>query len=1172
MSDRRRRKSLSIFRPSFTNLTPINASAPDSAPPVTYKKGFRPSSSLYNPSTSSSPLSSPALDGNSSQTSFGLTRSSSPVPISRPRTLQKSSRPNSIFGSFRSSHSLYDEGEQLIRTRSNPTSISEDGAASFDVTDMVLLHHGEVQSGGGMFRKRSTYLVLTHTHLLRFKTHAKAAEAFSGITASLGRSNTNRHSRLSSTGSSVYESPVSADSCTGVPLDQVVAIYKLDDGKPYFTIEIAHLDEESNQASTMSLQLNDPRESDIWLSSIRAAVTKSRLTEPAPPLRKTIEYLVRAVETECDYDPNHFRLFKVVQRASKSGIRSSSEDLAKLTSNVCYLVIGFQKVHLIPLPRTAKASSSTSLSDLNGSCHGITSLTSVVMQSCDDAFQLGFRIPLQQSSTCYLASSCVNDVALWLRQAAEFLRPTWLELPFQWHVPQALEDSLLPVSAPEEEDHLGFDRTLIAYCVGYNVDPSQIRYSVDYACQDAPGFELLAPSNPKRSKYTVLELLSVLRALRYNESFHSISLRNIDLSCLHGLHDRHGSEHMLWTTRSGVPLKIPSKDNSWLLVQEIQSLALKSKRLRRFDFTGCLKRNPQDEDSHRDPGCGICEAIFPLCGQQLTNVDWIALNGINLAEIDIDYLYTAAIEKSCHFRAIDLGYCGLKDQSLKTVMQGLVYQEDTFESIDISGNVARVNPDIIGRQISRFQHIRKINLANTQLCAGLEGIVESSTFLQWRLEEVVLARTPLNDQSVTALATYLANDKSSTLRKLCLDQCQLSGKDIASILRAMTSGRESPRNIQLHVSENKLESHHDMLVQAVGRSLTPTRLSMQMLEYSKESNFQHLICALSTNKTLKYLDISRTSLPVDASEETCHLLRDMLETNTTLEELNISGEETHLEAVTLGPGLRNALKGLEKNKSIKVFRVEHQVLGLPGANALASVLETNSTLREVYCEDNQISLQAFTSLVNAMKVNTSVYHLPNMDRDRGWSRQRVDREVDSLRESVSPTAASSTKSTVRRAFSGAMTGGRSFSGRGLEKSSALPSGYTEQDVQAAVASLDHRWDSEVQRLQRYLRRNYCLAHGISLMDESSTSPTLPHSKAATELVRALEVARMDRTPKAESDLQLGHDYDDEEYSEKGAESDSEIGVARGEYSEKLIDIDEGDYDGAGVEMAQHFHA
>jgi Ran GTPase-activating protein (RanGAP) involved in mRNA processing and transport len=1037
----------------------------------------------------------------------------------------------------------------------------------YDVSNMVLLHHGEVQSGGGMFRKRSSYLVLTHTYLLRFKSQVKAAESFSAITSSLGRTNTNRHSRLSSAGSIHEGSAPFAESCTGIPLDHVVAIYKLDDGKPYFTIEIAHLDEESNQSTTMSLQLNDPREADLWLSSIRAAITKSRLADPAPPLRKTVEYLVKAVEYECDYDPNHFRMFKVVQRATKSGGRSSAEDLTKITSNICYLVIGIQKLHLIPLPRAAKYSSTSSLSEFSGVSHGIAALTSVFVQSDEDAFQLAFRIPFQQTSNLYLASSSVSDITLWLRQAADFLRPAWLEVPFNWQVPRSIEDSLLPVPHPDE-DHLCFDRTLTAYCVGYNVDPSQIRYSVDYMCEDAPNFVLLTPSNPRRSKYTALELLCIMRALRYNETFYSITFNDIDLGCLHGLYDHLGSEHMLWTTRSGTPLKLPQKDQSWLLVQELQSLVLKSKRLRRLSFSGCLSRRPNDEGDVRDPGSGICEAIFPLCAQQLTNVDWITLNGINLAEIDIDYIYAAAIEKVCHFRAIDLGRCNLVDQSLKTVMQGLVHQEETLESIDISGNAARLNPEVVGRQISRFQRIRKLNLSNSQLCVGLESIVESSTLLQWKLEEVHLSRTALNEESITALQNYLAHDQSSLLRTLQLDQCQLSGKAVAGILQAMSSRSETPRNLHLYVSENKLELGHDKLVQAFGRSLTPTHITMQMLEYTNEQNYQNIICALGSNTSLKYLDISRTSLPMDAGEETCHVLKHMLEENDTLEELNISGEETHLEAVTLGPGLRDALKGLEKNRSIKVFRVEHQVLGLPGANALATILEKNSTLRELYCEDNGINLQAFTALVNAMKTNTTVYYLPDMDKDRAWSRQRVDREIESLRDSVTLPTTSSTKGTVRRAFSGAIIGGRSLAGRGADRS-ANSSGYSEQDIQAAVASLDQRWNAEVARLRRYLRRNYCLAHGLPLDEEATSSPVGPFGIVETDdsLSKALELARLDRTPMAEFDLQLGHAMDFSEKALPPTPSDGELSKSEEEYSEKLIDVEEEDYHDGGLMMA-----
>ena len=987
-----------------------------------------------------------------------------------------------------------------------------------DVGSMAVIHHGEVQTGGGMFRKRSQYLVLTNTHLLRFKSQAKAAEVFPGIPTGAKHSGAIRHSRLSSQGSLPEQSSV--DNCPRVHLHQVVAVYKLDDGRPYFTIEISYFDEASNTASNMSMQLNDPRELDIWLASIRSAIINSRLMDPQPFLPKTIEYVVRAVEFERDYDPNHFRMFKVVQRAAKSGARSSSDDLTKLTSNICYLVIGIHKVHLVPLPKLSKPASSTSLADQSSTSHGIVSLSSVSIQSSDDAFQLAFRIPLQPASTWYLASSSVNDIGLWIRNSADFLRPNWLEHPFSWTVPRNLDDSLLPIPALQD-DHLGFDRTLTAYCVGYNIDPSNIRYTVNYSCDDSPEFELLAPNNPRRSNYTVLEFLAIMRSLRYNESFHSISFRNVKLDCLHGLLDQHGSEHLLWSTRSGHALMLPRGEQSSLLVQELQSLALKSKRLRRLDFTDCLTRKPREEDSARDPGCSICEALLPLCAQQLTNVDWITLNGIKLAEIDIDYLYAASIEKSCHFRAVDMARCGLTEVRLSLVLQGMMHQEETLESINIAGNLARLNSEQLGRQFNSFDRIRKLDLSKTQFCAGVRPFVESGTLMRWKLESLSLSGTTLNEQSVESLGAYLASNQSDTLRELRLDQCQLTGEDVATLVRSMNEGRRPPRQLHLYLSENRLEIHHNKLADSLAYSDTPSHMTMQMLDYSDERNFQCLLFAVSTNKTLQYLDISRASLPFDAGKETCNQLRHMLAVNNSLEELNISGEQAHLEAVTLGSGLSRALSGLEANRSMRVFKVEHQVLGLPGANALASVLQKNPVLQELYCDGNEISLQAFTVLVNAMKDNKTILYLPSMDRDRVWSRRRIDREVDNLRENNSPSQMSA-KASVRKAISTAKMTTRSSSAKYSDRPAAA-AGYTEQDVKAAVASLNQRWDFEVMRLQGYLRRNYCLAHGLPTPDEDVGSPASvgERDSRSGSLSTALKNAKLDRTPTAELDLQLG---------------------------------------------------
>ena len=1060
-----------------------------------------------------------------------------------------------------------------MRTSSKHSSINEETPALLNVSGMVVLHHGEVQMTASMFRKKSLYLVLTDTHLLRFKNQAKAADVFPSIPASLGRSNTIKHSRMSSSGS-LYELQISAEAHFSVPLHNVVAAYKLDDGRPYFSIEIAYLDETSNSASAMTLQCNDPRESDGWLSVLRAAIRNSRLTDPMPFEKKTTEYVARAMEYESDYDPQHFRMFKVVTRATKSSGRSSSDDLTKLMSNICYLGIGIHKVHLIPLQmqKSAKPASNTSLSDLSGDSYGIATLNSMYVQESDDAFQLGFRIPLKQASLLYLASSCVDDIARCIRQTADFIRPEWIQQPFMWDVPQNLEESLLSLPISEPDDHLHFDRTLIAFCVGYNIDASNIRYTVNYSCDDAPEFELLAPTNRRRANYSLLELLAVIRALRYNESFSAITFRNVKLDVLYGVHDPYCSIDTALSTRSGDQVFVPQQDQqqSWLIVHEIQSLALKSRRLRRLDFSNSLSRKPTDTDGSRDRGNGICEAIFPLCSQQLTNVDWIVLNGILLSDSDIDYLFAAAVEKLCHFRALEMAHCGLTDRSVRTVLQAMSHQRSTLESINLAGNMARLNPETFHQQLDCFQHIRILNFSNAQITAALDPFIASKVLLNWRLEELNLSGIKLNRQSLDALSIYLTSSQSDTLRFLRLNQCQLTGKDVAKLLRATATRHDQ---LHLYVSENRLEQEHDALAESFRRSESPGHITMQMVEYDDERKFQALIAALSSNMTLKYLDMSRTSLPLDASEETCKTLRFMFETNRTLEELDISGEQSHLEVVTLGTGLSAALKGLERNISLRILRIERQALELPGANALASVLQSNTTLHEIYCENNKINLQAFTILVNAVNYNTSLVYFPNMDIDRAIARKNIDREIDGMRENTHTVAVKSGKGTVKRTMGAAITGGRSFSSRSIQKL-AEPPKYTEQDMKAAVGSLEQSWDVQVSRLQSYLQRNYCLANGIPVPEITTTSPRQSNDRPHTagSLMTALQDAKLDRTPTVELDFQLGEksaayttagDLDNDNYASGYSPTN---GYSDKEYNEKLLE--DGDDVGPGLMMAK----
>ncbi|PGG97253.1 hypothetical protein AJ80_09722 [Polytolypa hystricis UAMH7299] len=1028
---------------------------------------------------------------------------------SRSKSYPKSMR-KSVLGSLRSLGS-HDEDQYSANRGSSGEDEDPLGLWSRFHLGTLVLHHGEVQTTAGMWRKKSQYLVLTDTHLARFKSQAKASEMFPSIPPSWGRSpsSSTANNRLSIASMTSLQDPqlggAHGEMTSGIPLNNIVAVYKLDDGRPYFSIEVCYIDEKSSKPAALHLQLNDPQESELWLGGIRAAAEKARALEPVLFDNATLEYVARTLEQERDYDPDCFQLYRVVRRASsKSGNKSSSEDLGKIVSTVCYLAIGIHKIHLIPLPKQSNRSSVVSLAELElGMCFGIMTLTSLTMHRIDDSLQMVFRAPFRPSFPVILASTFSAEIAVQIRQQAEFLRPEWVHQPFSFNVPDYVEDRVIP-AMNVDEDHRCFDRTLIAYCAAYNVDTSNIRYTIDYACDDAPAFQLLHPANTRQGrKYSALELLAVMRALRYNESFVTISFYEIELDILQNQRDPYGMDYDSMMTRSNIPINIPGQDRLSVLSQEIRALALKSKRLRRMDFTLCITRQPTSSKGVHDPGCGIPEAVFPLCRRQLTNIDWIVLNGIKLGDSDLDYLVDAASQKASHLRALEVSHCGISIHDLDILLSTLTAQENTLEGIDISGVQGRLSPELFQQQIGYFAHIRKINLSHISRTSGPEPLIAPETLMNWRLEELSLSHTAVNEQTVDSIAAYLHSPMSRTLKTLRFDQCGLTGQDVAIFFHSMTDDSNKPRELHLHVSENRLHVDYSMLFDAIAKNKTPTHLTMRMVEFQKEDHFRQLVEVLRKNTTLKYLDISKASLPYDAGQETCKALQRMFEDNTTIEELDISGEYAHLDVARFGIGLNLALTGLKKNTSLRVLKIEHQKLGLQGASTLASVLEVNNSLLEVYCENNEINLQSFTVLVNGLQRNTTLLHLPGMTRDREQSLERVRREIEAVSQD-SGEGGRSTASSIRKSVRAAVSSGSSGSGNRLTKahrspslsqhsptisspltthppilaSSTTPPHFVSPDVQAVLQSLGRKWDVEVQRLQRYLVRNYNLAHGV----------------------------------------------------------------------------------------------
>lgn len=344
---------------------------------------------------------------------------------------------------------------------------------------------------------------------------------------------------------------------------------------------------------------------------------------------------------------------------------------------------------------------------------------------------------------------------------------------------------------------------------------------------------------------------------------------------------------------------------------------------------------------------------------------------------------------------------------------------------------------------------------------------------------------------------------SDSLRVLEMEQCNLSGSHVAVLMRSMTRVAGQARQLQLQVSANRLEKGIDEIVKAIEENCTPSAIVVRMIEFKKEDRFRRLLEALRTNTTIRSLDISKASLPYDAGPETCDALRRVFAENTTLEDLDISGEQAHLEVTRFGIGLNQALTGLKNNKALKCLRIEYQNLGLEGANTLSSVIEENKTLTHIHCEHNDINLQGFTILVNALTRNCTILELPFMQDDQNESMKRMN---ENMRDSKRAASTDAKRGPVRR----------TLTVFGVSKPQKPD--MNAQDLDTVIRVLEDKWATEIERLAMFLDRNRRIAageegyelDGDGMLSEEVMRPTTAMSDAGM-----LEHILSNTTPKVE---------------------------------------------------------
>lgn len=175
-----RDKRRSIFGSSLTALTSLQSSK-DDAQPATLLRKRRTASFMPSFADTAAPAETAETAEKHSLDSRTTVADAPPSP--RPGMARgNAKRASSVFSSFRGlppPTPTPDDDEPLSATSARASAFFGDFLAD-EVRDRQVLRHGEVQTSSSMFRKKKEYLVLTEKHLVRFKTSAKAAEAFPG--------------------------------------------------------------------------------------------------------------------------------------------------------------------------------------------------------------------------------------------------------------------------------------------------------------------------------------------------------------------------------------------------------------------------------------------------------------------------------------------------------------------------------------------------------------------------------------------------------------------------------------------------------------------------------------------------------------------------------------------------------------------------------------------------------------------------------------------------------------------------------------------------------------------------------------------------------------------------------------------------------------------------------
>lgn len=451
----------------------------------------------------------------------------------------------------------------------------------------------------------------------------------------------------------------------------------------------------------------------------------------------------------------------------------------------------------------------------------------------------------------------------------------------------------------------------------------------------------------------------------------------------------------------------------------------------------------------------IIGSVLQLIRRQLSHCHSFSFSGNPMNPKDIEELVMIAELDSVHLRLVEVAGCGLGEYGLSKLWTALAGQTSSLRALDTSNNHGTAKFETVQSVLSQLHEVTKLNIANNTRLNSAESLFDETALSSWALEELDLSGIMLNDATVKDLANYLASAMSQNLHTLRLNNCGLSGHQVASLILGMGPNR----GLALHVNAARLDSGIKELCETLTSGNGPWCLFAEMVDFYHEENFVELLRALTVNNSIQCLSLLGVSTSDDAGDIACQAIHDLFAKNQSIRYLDLSGYESKLDEGRLGRGFAKALSGIKDNKTLEHLRVRSQMLNI-NVGDLAQAIATNNTLLTLDCESNDFNLSNFRHLTNNVERNISICHFSAFSEKE--LAKTIQKSVDTA-ASAAPTRRGNVMSKLRS-----------------DKQSA--------GGKAIAQDLKEEWDVAVQHLDLCLRRNQDLAFaqiGAGDLDPSS---------------------------------------------------------------------------------------